>query len=282
MTKKIVKNIPKKKTDSVANLTDLIKNKKTIMIASIKNLPSRQFQEIGKKLRGRVIIKVPKKNLIFRAINNSGNETIKELQEKITDSVAILFSDMDCFDLALELIKNKSPTKAKAGQMPLEDIEIPAGPTDMVPGPAISELGALGIQIQIEKGKISIKEPKIIARKGEKISQGAADIMNKLDIKPFSIGFVPLSAFDTKEGKLYLEIKIDREKTLEELKSSFAKAQAFAVEIGYISEDTIKLLIRKAAMQEKALEKIKAKIKEETKSKGENEDAWIYHKNVLW
>ncbi len=142
--------------------------------------------------------------------------------------------------------ESKSPAKAKPGQEAPEDIEIPEGPTDLIPGPAISELGALGIQIQIEKGKIHIKEAKVIAKQGAKISQGAADLMGKLDIKPFSVGFIPLCSFDTKERKLYLNIKIDKKGTIEELKTSFGKSLSFAVEIGYTSEDTIKFLIGKA------------------------------------
>jgi len=238
--------IPEIKINQVKELNDLIKKKKTILIASIKNIPASQFQEIGKKLRGKAIIKVPKKNLIFRTLNSADSEEIKKLKEQIKDSVAILFSDMDCFDLAGELVKNKSPAKAKTGQEAPEDIEIPAGPTELVPGPAISELGALGIQIQIDKGKINIKEPKVIVKQGEKISENAAGIMSKLDIKPFSIGFIPLSAFDTQEEKLYLDIKIDKEKTIAELKDAFGKALPFAVEIGYLSKDTIGFMIQKA------------------------------------
>jgi len=248
--------VPKKKINIVKELSDLIKNKKTILIASIKNLPASQFQEIGKKLRGNVIIKVPKKNLIFRAIDESKNEKAEQIKKQIKESTAILFSDLDSFELALELIESKSPAGAKVGQEAPEDIEVQEGPTDLIPGPAISELGALGIQIQIEKGKIHIKEPKIIAKKGEKISANAADVMNKLDIKPFSVGFIPLAAFDIKEEKLYLDIKIDKEETLKELKGSFSKALAFAVEINYFSEDTIKFLIGKAGTHEKVLEKL--------------------------
>ncbi len=264
--------IPDAKIKSVQELTNLIKNNKTILLASIKDLPASQFQEIGKKLRGKAIVKVPKKNLIFRALDNSGNEAVKKLKEHIKESVAILFSDLDCFELAGELIKNKSPAKAKPGQEAPENIEIQAGPTDLVPGPAISELGALGIQIQIEKGKIHIKTAKVIAKEGEKISSGAADIMNKLDIKPFSIGFIPLSAFDVKEGKLYLDIEIDREGTIEELKTSFGKALALAVEIGYSSEDTIKFLIGKAGSHEKVLEKLESKEKVEEVKPEKSED----------
>ncbi len=248
--------IPEKKINVVKELSDLIKNKKTILIASIKNLPASQFQEIGKKLRSNVVIKVPKKNLIFRAIDESKNEKVKEVKEQIKESTAILFSDLDSFELASELIENKSPAGAKAGQEAPEDIEVQEGPTDLIPGPAISELGALGIQIQIEKGKIHIKNSKIIVKKGEKISANAAGIMNKLDIKPFSVGFIPLVAFDIKEGKLYLNIKIDKEETLKELKESFSKALAFAVEISYFSNDSIKFLIGKAGSHEKVLEKI--------------------------
>ena len=250
--------IPKVKTKTVKELEDLIKNKKTILIASIKNIPASQFQEIGKKLRGKAIVKVPKKNLIFRALDSSSNENVKKLKEQIKDNVAILFSDLDCFDLAAELIKNKSPAKAKPGQESPADIEVEDGPTELPPGPAISELGAVGLQIQIEKGKIHIKESKIIVKKGGKISHAAADVMAKLDIKPFSVGFIPLVAFDAQESKLYLEIKVNTEETIESLKTAFGKALPFAVEIGYVNSETIGFLISKAERNAKCLESLKS------------------------
>jgi large subunit ribosomal protein L10 len=256
MTKERTAQIPETKINRVKELDDLIKNKKTILIASIKNIPASQFQEIGKKLRGKAIIKVPKKNLMFRTLDSSGKEEIKKIKEYIQDNVAILFSDIDCFELASELMENKSPAKAKVGQESPEDIEIQAGPTELIPGPAISELGALGIKIQIEKGKIHIKESRVIVKKGEKISENAAGIMSKLDIKPFSIGFIPLSAFDTQEGKLYLNIKIDKEKTITELKEAFGRALPFAVEIGYISKDTISFMISKAGAHANKINRI--------------------------
>jgi len=253
--------IPEEKIKLSEELAELIKTKKTILIASIKDIPASQFQDIGKKLRGKAIVKVPKKNLIFRAIDSSGNEAVKKLKEQIKESIAILFSDLDCFDLALELVKNKSPAKAKAGQLAPREIKVDAGPTELIPGPAISELGALGIEIQIEKGKIHIKKPKVIVEEGKEISASAAEVMNKLDIKPFTIGFIPLSAFDTQEGKLYLDININREGTLEELKISYKKAFAFSVEICYASDDTISFLLQKAGKHEKSLERFAEKEK---------------------
>ena len=243
-------------------LDELMKNKKTVLLASIKNMPASQFQEIAKKLRGKAIVKVPKKSILFRALDSSGKEVLEKFKEHFTNSTAILFSDMDAFELAGELADKKSPVKAKAGQESVKDIEIPEGPTDLIPGPAITELGALGIQIKIEKGKITIRKPKIIVKEGETISAAAAEVMNKFNIKPFSIGFIPLIAFDTQEEKLYLDIKVDKEKTVEEMKKASGKVLAFAVQINYVSEDTIGFLIRKAAAQENTLKKFKAKAEE--------------------
>lgn len=250
------KPIPEKKIQLVKELSDLAKNKKTILIASIKNIPASQFQEIMKKLRGKAIIKVPKKNLIFKALDSSSEEKIKELKNYIHEDIAVLFSDLDAFELASELAENKTPAAAKAGQEAPEDIEIPAGPTDLPPGPAISELGEIGLQVQIEKGKISIKESKVIAKQGEKISPQVAAVMSKLEMKPFTIGFISLCAFDTQENKLYSEIKIDKEEAVENIKEAFAKAQGFAVSIGYISEDTIKFLLSKAAAHANKINRI--------------------------
>jgi len=248
--------IPDYKLKAVKELGNLIKSKKTILIASVKNIPGSQFQEIAKKLRGKAVVKVPKKSLILRAINSSEKEEVKKLEEKIDEGFAILFSDLDSYELAGELINSTSPAKAKPGQEAPEDIEIEAGPTDLVPGPAISELGALGIQIQIEKGKIHIKQSKVIAKKGEKISKGAADLMAKLGIKPFKIGFIPLCAFDTKENKLYSEINIDKEGTVAKLKEAYSRALPFAVEIGYATEETIKFLLAKAVAQANKINRI--------------------------
>jgi len=254
-------HVSEKKKSTVAELSKLLKENKTLLIASIKNIPGSQFQEIVKKMRGKAVVKVPKKNLIIKAIDSSKEEEIKKVKERITSDFALLFSDIDSFELAIELIRKKSPSKAKAGQIAPDDIEIPAGPTDLVPGPAISELGALGIQIQIEGGKITIKAPKVVAKKGEKISQGAADMMGKLDIKPFTIGFIPVAAFDNEKKLFYPEINLDPEKTLEDFKAAYGKALPFAVNIGYATPETIAFLIGKAGRQELALERLQNKEK---------------------
>ena len=256
MKKKKISEVPKEKIKAVKEMADLIKTKKTILVADISSIPGSQFQQIGKKLRGKAIVKVPKKNLFFRAVDESKNETVLKLKDFFNKPVAILFSDLDSYELAAELLKNKSPAKAKAGQIAPKDLEIPAGPTDLVPGPAISELGGLGIKIQIQGGKIEIKEPKVLTKEGEKISEGASAMLSKLGIMPFTIGFLPISSYDSKENKIYTEIKIDSEEATREIKELFGRALAFAVKIGLLNSMTVPLILQKASSHERRIIKV--------------------------
>lgn len=256
MTTKRHNPIPERKTASVKELETLLKTKKTLLLASIRGLPASQFQEIGKQLRDRAVVKVPKKNLFLRALDASKVKGADDLKAGLESDVAFLFSDKDGYELAADLLKSKSPAKAKPGQIAPFDIEVQPGPTSLTPGPAISELGALGIQIQIKGGKIEIKEPRVIAKEGNPISQGAADIMAKLDIKPFSIGFIPLSTLDLTNGTYYASIEIDTEKAREALLYAYGRGLPFAVSIGYATPETITFMIQKAAAHEKALSQL--------------------------
>ena len=155
--KKTERKISKKKIETVKKLVELIKNYNTVMIASIKNLPSKQFQSIRKKLKGKAEIVVVKKRIALKALEDSQDKNIEKMKEHVCEDSAILFSKEDAFELAGLLAENKNPIKAKPGQDTGEDIEVPEGPTSLIPGPAISELGALGIKIAVEDGKIAIK-----------------------------------------------------------------------------------------------------------------------------
>jgi large subunit ribosomal protein L10 len=137
--------------------------------------------------------------------------------------------------------------------MALQDIKIDAGPTDIPAGPMISEFGGVGIKIGIEQGKIAIKESKVLVKQGQKISEGVASILAKLEILPFSIGLEPIAAFDAKTGKTYAGIKVDKQEAFELFKKSFSEARAIAISVSYPAAEVIGMIIAKAAMHEKAI-----------------------------
>lgn len=244
-------HVSEAKKSTVRELGNLMK-KKTVMIISISGLPSSHFQSIRKKLRSKAIIKSAKKSLINLALKNSKIPELEKLAGSIKEDCVIIFSDEDAFELSALMSENKSPAKAKSGQIASEDIVIEPGPTDLVPGPDISALSAVGLRVKVEGGKLAIQEKHVLVKKGEKISEQKAVILSKLGITPFSVGLEPLAAFC--DGKLYLSVKVDKEKTLEDLKEKFGKALAFAVSLDYPSTETVMYLLAKAAGHEKAIQ----------------------------
>ncbi|MBI3333873.1 50S ribosomal protein L10 [Candidatus Pacearchaeota archaeon] len=253
MEQKRQKEIPEQKIKLVAELAGLLKKNRTIIIASTRKLPSSQFHQIKKNLRGTADIRVARKTAVLRAIDAVQKPGIQKLKESIQADVALFFSARDAFELSGILADNQSPARAKAGDVASEDIHIEPGPTDLVPGPAISELSGVGLKVAVEGGKLAIKQPATIVKAGEAIKPNVASVLGKLNILPMRVGFEPLAAYDSQEDKVYIGIKIDKKGILEQLRYDIGKARGFAINLTYACADTIAALLHKAARHEKAL-----------------------------
>ena len=243
--KKLVQELSKK----------MIKSK-TILIVSTKNLPSSQFHSIKKNFRGRADIRVTKKSLLIRAISSTEKGALQNLKNYISADIAVFFSDLDVFELSGLLAENQSPTKAKGGDIAPEDIVIEAGPTDLLPGPAISELSSIGLKVAVEGGKLAIKQGTTVAKKGDLIKENVAAVLSKLNITPMKVGFIPVAAYDSVSDKVYADIVINKKTALEELRASIGKALGFAVKISYVCKETLSHLLVKASAEEKVIENL--------------------------
>jgi len=260
MAKQKEKNLKREASDEkkkiVADLVAKMKKCKTLLVASTKGLPSSQFHEIKKNLRGKAEIRVVKKTAVIRAMEDSGINAMKELEKSVGADVALFFSEIDAFELSGLLGDNQSPTKAKGGDIAPEDIVIEPGPTDLLPGPAISELSGVGLKVAVEGGKLAIKIGKTVANKGDAIKDNVAAVLSKLGILPMKVGFEPVPAYDKESGKVYVGIKIDKKGVLEELRNSIAKSAGFAINLKYVTSNNIGFFIAKAGLEEKAVEKL--------------------------
>jgi len=259
------------KEKAVKALAEKIKNSKTLMVVSIKGLPSRQFQSIKKSIREHANVQVAKKNIMTKAIKAIGDKSILDLEKDIQENSAFVTSDLEGYELAGILAQKKTPAAAKAGQESPVEIEVKAGPTDLVPGPAISELGSVGLKIAVEEGKLSIKEDKVIVNEGQTIDANTASILQKLNILPFSVGLEPVALYDVKTGKIYRDIKIDSEEAAENLRSASGKALGFAQKIVYYCKETIGYLLGKANAEGDKLESLAPAEKTETNTGNANE-----------
>ncbi|VVB80647.1 50S ribosomal protein L10 [uncultured archaeon] len=246
-------HVSESKKKVVKELTELMK-KKTVMIVSIKGLPAAQFQEIKKNLRAVGKIIVAKSTLVNFALEHAGIPALKDLEKNVGADCAILFSDEDAFIISGMLADSKTPAKAKAGQVPEEDIYAEAGGTDLIPGPDISALSAVGLKVKVENGKLAIQARAIVCKKGEPITPERAAILAKLNIIPFKIGIEPVAAFSN--GKVYTGIKINKEEFMKDFLSMYSKALAFAVNMPFVTKETLPFVLGKAASHENALKSL--------------------------
>jgi len=246
-------HVSEKKKQKVKELAGLL-DKKTSLICSIKNLKSAQFQDIKKKLRSKGTIMVAKKSLIDFALEHAKNKELKQLVPHINSDYALIFSNEDAFVLSGILADNKSPAKAREGQVAEEEIWVKAGPTSLAPGPDISALSAVGLQPKVEGGKIAIGRDTLFVKRGETISAQKVSILSKLDITPFEIGLEPIAAFSN--GKVYVGIKIDKKGMLEDILGKYSKSLALAVSLTFPTKETISLILRKAFAHEITIRRI--------------------------
>ncbi|MGC9309297.1 MAG: 50S ribosomal protein L10 [Candidatus Nanoarchaeia archaeon] len=259
-------HVSDKKKAEVKRLAELMNNNKTVMVVSIKNLPASQFQEIRKGLRGEADVKVAKKSLIDFALEHAKEDKLSDLVKYVQDNSAIIFSNEDAFELSAKLSDKKTPAKARPGQVAPEDITVEAGPTSLVPGPDISILSSAGLQVKVEDGKIAIQKPAILVKAGEEVDEQKASILEKLDITPFEVGLEPVAAYS--EGKVYVDIKINKQEVLANLLAAYSRGLAFAVSINYACKETIGFIISKAVSHERALDSlIKEPVEEEQEEK---------------
>ena len=187
-------------------------------------------------------------------MEEAGKPALKELENSIGSDVAIFFSDLDAFALSGVLAENQSQTRAKGGDLAPEDIVIEPGPTDLLPGPAISELSGVGLKVAVEGGKLAVKIGATVARKGEPIKDNVASVLGKLNILPMKVGFEPIAAFDSVHNKVFVGIKIDKKAVLESLRVDISKALGFATNIKYVTKDTLIYFLAKVNAEEKAMQ----------------------------
>jgi large subunit ribosomal protein L10 len=254
-TKPVVEVSEKKKV-IVKELVHLMNSNRTVLISSALNIPSALFQKIRKNLRGRAEIRIVKKNLGVKAIEDCKKDNIHSLKKYVEASTAFIFSNLDPYDLATIFVENKQPAFAKAGQIAPSDLSVEKGPTDLPAGPAITELSNAGLKVGVEGGKIAIKEAKVLVKKGAAIPKNVADVLQKLEVMPFTIEIAVSAAYDSTDKIIYTNIVIDREGFLNKLKISYSSAYNFAINLGYACKDTITRLLERAEREALALEKL--------------------------
>jgi large subunit ribosomal protein L10 len=241
------------KSNEVEEIVDVLKDCKSIGIASLQKVRASQLQELKKSMAGRVTFKVLKNTLVKLALEDMKKDELKPLEEYLQGPNVFLFTDLNPFKLALLLEKGKVKTTAKAGDIAAMDVVIPSSNTGQPPGPVISQLNAVGLPTRIENGSVWISKDTLVVRRGEVINDRLAGVLSKLGIKAVELGISMRAVYDNGLIITGDKLVVDVAATKKSVEQSNAEAFALALGISYPCKETIKPLLQTAHQKALAL-----------------------------
>lgn len=251
MTAILKKKAIHEKIRQIDEITDLFNKYRVFGFASLYKVRSRQLQEITKKLRSKVLMKVSKNFIVKKALKKCNKEQAEAIEEYLIGPNLLIFTDMNPFKLSLLFEKSKIKATAKAGDIAPYDLVIPAGNTGLPPGPAISELHEAGIRTRIEEGSVWIIKDTTVSKEGEVIIPKIASVLSKMGVKPIEIRLNLDAAYD--DGIIFSsdQLCLNLNETKTQIMDSINRARNLAIKIAYPTSETILLILQQAYLDAK-------------------------------
>ena len=237
------------KRRKVEELEQLFRTNKVIGILDLTRTKADLLHEFRKRISGKAVIKVSKKTLAAIAAERAGRTAAKQFIDSLKNPIGLIFTDMNPFLLYIELEKNRILSYAKPNEKVDIDVVIPEMNTGLTPGPILSEFGKMKIPTKIVDGMIWIAKETVAAKKGDTISPQLAGLLVKLDIKSVYRSLTILGAIDGETVIPAESLKIDVEKTKEELLRARQMAMGLAVTVAYPALEVVQLIIAKAVRE---------------------------------
>ena len=239
------------KVNAVDTLAKQLQSSPVIGVLTLHKMPASALQKMRRALDGKATIKVEKKNMIALAFEKAVK---KELVEKLSSQPALMFANEDPFKLYNFIYKNKTSAAAKPGDVAPEDITVPAGPTDIPPGPAISALSKVKIIAKVEGGKLAVTKDCLVAKAGDVISSELASALSMVKLKPMKIGLDVVSLWEN--GTIYNKdvLFVDDVKIVNDLALAYKQAFNLSFNSGFPVKETVEVMLIKAVQEAKSLE----------------------------
>lgn len=239
------------KKQLVEDLASRCAQARVIGIVNIHGIPAPQFQAIRKRLWGRATITVAKNNLLRRALEQASAKKpdLVKLGETIEGQTAVVTADINPFRLYKELEATKTRAPARGGEIAPDDLWVRAGETPFKPGPIVGELQKAGIPAAIERGKVVIRQDKLLVKAGQRIPRDVAQQLARLEIYPLVVGLDLRGAYEA--GMVFRReaLAIDDAVVRGQIAQAGREALALALAAVYTTKETIGPLLAKAHRQ---------------------------------
>jgi large subunit ribosomal protein L10 len=237
----------KRKTEQVKKVIADMKKFKTVALLDLRKLPDALLQSLRQKVRqkgGHVY--VLKKPVISRVL--AADKKLAARVGECDKPVALILTDQSPYELNSFFKEHRKKRAAKIGDIAVADIVIPEGDTDLPPGPALSELKAGGVNVQIKAGKIIVSKESTIAKGGEKLTEPKVKALQSLGVQPFEIMASLVFGFDGEY--IYSKELLDLGDTVNaDMAAGLSQAMNLSLNTGYPTEQNINLLLGDAVKQ---------------------------------
>ena len=246
MTERHTAHIPQWKIDEIENIKKLAGEHQVVGIVGIRDIPAKQLQKMRRNLTGIAKLRIYRNNLIHRAFDQC-DDNMRSMEAYIDDQTALIFTDLNPFKLFKLLNSSKTKAPIKAGASAPEDIVVKAGPTSFNPGPVVGDLQSAGIPAKIDKGKVVIKETKVVVHADEPVSRALSEMLARLEIYPMTVGLDLRAVYDDGTVLEADVLDIDEAEYADNFATAAARAFNLAIGITYPSSVTILTLLSQAA-----------------------------------
>jgi len=186
-----------KKAEYLEKLTAVFEKHTRVLVVAIDNIGSAHMQKIRKQLRGKATVLMGKNTLMRKAIRAGLERNPKwvALLPAIIGNVGLVFTEGDLSEVRDVLMSLRVPAIAKVGIIAPQDVIVPKGQTNLEPTKT-SFLQALNISSKINKGTIEILNDVHLIKQGDKVGPSEAQLLQMLDIRPFTYGLNVQSVYD--------------------------------------------------------------------------------------
>ena len=271
-------NIPSEKKQAVQEAVELINQYQIIAAADLTKVSSSMLQDMRKQLRGNHLFRVVKNTLMRIGMEQAGKEGTHEFIDSISGPNVFLFTNGNPFKVAMELDANKVKVFAKADDVAMDDIMLPAGNTGLSPGPLIGKFGVLSVRTRIEAGNIWVVQDTVVRKKGEVIGEDLADLLTRMGIRASEMGLSIKAVWENGEVIPGESLILDLDEYRSMLEQAIGGAFKVAIEAAYATPETAPTILAKAAQEaiavaveaewptEKTIELLIAKASAEAKS----------------
>jgi large subunit ribosomal protein LP0 len=191
-----------KKAKYIEKFASTFEKHTRVLIVTCDNIGSAHMQKIRKQLRGTATMLMGKNTLMRKSIriNAERNPKWAALLPAIIGNIGLVFTEGDLAAVRDVLTSARVPAAAKVGIIAPQTVLIPKGQTSLEPTKT-SFLQALNIASKINKGTIEIINDVTLIKAGDKVGPSEAQLLQMLDIRPFTYGLSIQSVYDN--GSVY-------------------------------------------------------------------------------